>query len=403
MRARVGVRSDVGRVRDGNEDSVVVEESLYAVADGMGGHLGGEVASQTAAGIIHDHAEAEASFDRERLVAILREANNAIRKRARTDTALEGMGTTCTLLFLDGRKVLIAHVGDSRAYLFRNGELELLTEDHTLVERMVREGRLSPEEAERHPQRNIITRGLGVDDNVEIDTKVIELQDRDRLLLCSDGLTSMLDRRSIGEALKDETDPQEAADRLVALANEAGGEDNITVVVLDIEDKEGTSAPPAPPTSAVARPEVSTGELEPVDEELRVPRKSRGRRAGKGILAVLLLGAVVAAGFVGTRYLLDNSFFVGIGDGERVTIYRGIPEEIGSLSLKQIEETTDLSWSELPTENLKNNVKDGIKTATLAEARQTVSNLRARVQDFADQTRSKDNQDNPQQDAGSGG
>jgi PPM family protein phosphatase len=399
---RVGVRSDVGRVREINEDSYVVDKRMFAIADGMGGHLGGEVASQTAVGILQDSAGSSVSFDRETLASILHDANSAIRARARSDTALEGMGTTCTVLFLDGRQALIAHVGDSRAYLFRDGELEQLTEDHTLVGRMVREGRLRPEEADRHPQGNIITRALGVDDHLEVDTDIIDLETGDRLLLCSDGLTAMVDSRALGEVMGAETDPQKAADRLVALANEAGGEDNITVLVLDVESAEGDTGAGTSRAASVARPEVSTGELEPVEEVGEPQRSSGARRAGKGILAVLLLGALVAAGFVGTRYLLDNSFFVGVGEGGRITIFRGIPEEIGSLSLSQTEQTTDLSWSDLPTKNLRENVRDGIKTTSFSEAEQTVINLRERVRDFADQRAKAGTGDNTQPDAGGG-
>ena len=174
MNTAVGVRTDVGRVREGNEDSYLAEHPLFAIADGMGGHSAGEVASETAVKVISDGA-AQVSFEDPRSLArLLNNANAAIYTKAQTDAALHGMGTTCTLVMAGEGSAYIAHVGDSRAYRLREGEIEQLTDDHTLVGRMVREGQISPEEAQHHPQRNVITNALGLDSNIAVDLREIE-------------------------------------------------------------------------------------------------------------------------------------------------------------------------------------------------------------------------------------
>jgi len=219
---RVAVRSDTGRVRDLNEDSYLTQEPLFVIADGMGGHLAGDVASQTAIEIITAN-RGDASSDLDSLERLVLKANEAIWGKAQADPSMHGMGTTLTLVFLDGSKGHLAHVGDSRAYLFRDGKLEQVTEDHTLVERMVKEGRLPREEAARHPQRNIITRALGMDADVKVDTFELALRAGDRILLCSDGLNSMLSDEEVEEVLNTFPDADEATDRLIEMANEAGG------------------------------------------------------------------------------------------------------------------------------------------------------------------------------------
>src|SRR5688572_16495215 len=221
MKPSVGAKSDVGRVRDGNEDSYLVQEPFFAVADGMGGHLAGDVASRMAVQTITEHTQEGAGIGPEGLERAVKSANAAIHGKASSDPALHGMGTTCTLLLVAETDAHIAHVGDSRAYLLHDGELSQVTEDHTLVGRMVKEGRLKPEEAERHPQRSIITRALGVDSDVEVDELSMGIEEGDRYLLCSDGLTSMIDVSALREVLSTESDANAAAQRLVDLANEA--------------------------------------------------------------------------------------------------------------------------------------------------------------------------------------
>ncbi|HXY73400.1 MAG TPA: Stp1/IreP family PP2C-type Ser/Thr phosphatase, partial [Actinomycetota bacterium] len=206
MIVRVGVRTDVGRVRTRNEDSYLVEEPLFAVADGMGGHRGGNVASALTIEAIR---EAQPAWDPsgEPLVEAVKRANRVVHERAAGDHNLRGMGTTVTVLQTSGDAALIAHVGDSRAYLFRDGGLRQLTHDHTLVQQMVDEGKISQEEAGVHPARNIITRSLGVEEDVSVDEQRLDLRAGDRLLLCSDGLTGMLHDEEIGQLLRDEPDP----------------------------------------------------------------------------------------------------------------------------------------------------------------------------------------------------
>src|SRR5690349_21037663 len=231
MRLSSGARTDVGRGRPENEDSVLVDDArgLWAVADGMGGHRAGEVASATAIETLQDAYRAGTPLNQ-----AVEAANAAVFSKAADDAALRGMGTTLTAVALEnGRTALLGHVGDSRAYLLRDGAVTQVTDDHSLVEQLVREGRLSPEEAQRHPQRAIITRALGVDAHVEVDTYRVDLNPGDRLLICSDGLTNMLSDDTIAATLRRHPDPQQAADTLVDMANQAGGDDNITVVILD--------------------------------------------------------------------------------------------------------------------------------------------------------------------------
>ncbi|MBA2427152.1 MAG: Stp1/IreP family PP2C-type Ser/Thr phosphatase [Actinobacteria bacterium] len=388
MKTTVGVRSDVGLVREGNEDSYLAEAPVFVVADGMGGHVAGEVASQTTVGIIEERLQGGAQENDRALVEMLRDANAAIRNRAADDASLTGMGTTCTLVLVDGNQAHIAHVGDSRAYLFRDGGLTQLTEDHTLVERMVKQGRLRPEEAQHHPQRSVITRALGVDADVQVDVQDVELEDGDRLLLCSDGLTSMAGTDAIAEVLAAEAEPQPAADRLVDLANRAGGEDNVTVVVVDVSAAADDGGAPAaeaaaPSAAATETGKGDTGELEPVedDEESEPRRRSRIPRV---IATVLLLALIGIGGYYGARFMLDNSFFVGLNDDDFVTIYRGIPEEFAGITLKDEVRVTKLSWDELPTQSLKDNVKNGIKATSLEEAEQTTVDLQDRTREFSE-------------------
>ncbi|HXF37986.1 MAG TPA: Stp1/IreP family PP2C-type Ser/Thr phosphatase, partial [Actinomycetota bacterium] len=219
--------TDIGRARERNEDGLLVEPPFFAVADGMGGHRGGDVASRLA-------LEALREGDRA-LAERVREANRRVYERSMLDRAVAGMGTTLTAAVLEGDRLRLAHVGDSRAYLLRDGRLRRLTEDHTLVHRMVTRGQLTEEEAAEHPYRSVLTRALGTEPDVAVDEAVVEVRAGDRLLLCTDGLTGMLPESRVAEILRSVRDPQEAADRLVDEANEAGGLDNITVIVLEVE------------------------------------------------------------------------------------------------------------------------------------------------------------------------
>ena len=231
--------TDRGHVRASNEDAYAISPPLYVVADGMGGHRGGEVAARLAATALASRSGALATGDAEALAEALQVANRIILNAGAEDEALRGMATTCTADLVRGRVARIAHVGDSRAYLFRDGRLAQLTEDHSVVAQLVREGFLSPQEAAHHPRRNVILRALGHLPDLEVDRVEVVLDAGDRLLLCSDGLTNELDDEAIAAVLASERDSDAAAHRLVNLANAAGGADNVTVVVIDVRSMTG--------------------------------------------------------------------------------------------------------------------------------------------------------------------
>ncbi|HKI93001.1 MAG TPA: Stp1/IreP family PP2C-type Ser/Thr phosphatase, partial [Gaiellaceae bacterium] len=234
---RVGssaVASDTGRKRRRNEDSYVVAPPLFAVADGMGGAQAGEVASKLAAAVLEAPADG-ALAGTERLAALIREANRRVFERSTVDPATSGMGTTMTVALAEGRVVAIGHVGDSRAYLLRGGRLEQLTEDHSLVNELLKTGKLSPEEAEVHPQRSVITRAVGTDPEVDVDAFTVDAEDGDVFLLCSDGLTDMVEDEDILDLLARHADDLDRATRaLIGAANRGGGEDNVTAVAFRI-------------------------------------------------------------------------------------------------------------------------------------------------------------------------
>ena len=393
MNFTVGAKSDVGQVREGNEDAYLVEAPLFVVADGMGGHLAGDVASSTAVEIISERSRTASTDDPETLAGLLREANTAIWEKSRADKSLRGMGTTCTLLSLDDQRAHIAHVGDSRAYLLRDGNLQQLTEDHTLVGRMVREGRLRPEEAHHHPQRSIITRALGVDAEVNVDLQTLALKPGDRLLLCSDGLSSMLDSDTIRRALESNVDAQGIAEQLVDMANGAGGDDNITVVVVDIGRERSAGPPPAPRGRTTVPPARS-------DTDPNPPRPGRNRGSlaswGRIAAAVLILLAIAGATVAGTRYLLRNSWFVGVDGTKAVTIFQGIPEQIAGLDLKEAKRKAGITLRDLPPYK-RDLVTEGIKVESLQEARTTVTKLRALAEDYQAINQKRTNRKNTKQ------
>jgi PPM family protein phosphatase len=252
--------TDPGRKRRINEDSFVIAPPLFAVADGMGGAQAGEVASALAAGALEESG-ADGGGER-RVSELIQEANRRVHERATTDAATAGMGTTITAALVepDGR-VVFGHVGDSRAYLLRDDKLEQLTNDHTLVAELVRRGELSPGEAQVHPQRSVITRALGTDPDVDVDTFAVDAQAGDVYLICSDGLSSMVGSRDIEEILRKYRGDLEAASKaLIQAANRGGGEDNITAVLFAVEEGD-----PGPGTAPA--PDEHTRELAPVPEE----------------------------------------------------------------------------------------------------------------------------------------
>jgi protein phosphatase len=236
---QLGHGTDTGRKRRRNEDAYVVEPPLFAIADGMGGAQAGELASSLAAGAVREDEAAAGSGER-RVAELIQEANRRVYERSSQDAAASGMGTTMTVAFVGEANVAFGHVGDSRAYLIRDGKLEQLTEDHSLVAELVRSGKLSPEEAETHPQRSVITRALGTDPDVDVDTFSIETAPGDLFMLCSDGLTSMVEDDVILRTIEKNRDNlQTAAKALIRAANKGGGEDNITVVFFEIGEDVG--------------------------------------------------------------------------------------------------------------------------------------------------------------------
>jgi protein phosphatase len=255
-------RSDVGRVREGNEDRYLARPPVFAVADGMGGHQAGEVASELAMSVLGESLDQDPSLDGEAIAWAMEEANRVIRGEARRRPELVGMGTTCTVAVV-GLEIRIAHVGDSRAYRLREHVLEQLTEDHSLVARMVREGFIDSDAASTERLRHVITRALGATDGIEVDVVTADRAPGDRLLLCSDGLHGQVDDAAIARVLSEEPDPAKAADRLVELANDSGGDDNVTVVVIVVDRvapvpgvAAGSAAPVGPPPDATGRPSV---------------------------------------------------------------------------------------------------------------------------------------------------
>ncbi len=386
MKLVVGEQTDVGRAREEpNEDDKLVDDrmGLFAVADGMGGHQGGEVASSTAMEALRAAVAAGAPIRD----AISR-ANEAVIERAAGDDRLRGMGTTMTAATLAaGGTLLIGHVGDSRAYLARDGTFTQITEDHSLVEEMVRGGELTAEQAEVHPQRNIVTRALGIEPAVAVELYPIELRNGDRVLLCSDGLTSMIRPDAIAAILRQETDPQAAAEKLVDAANAAGGQDNITVVVLDVVEGDpgpvaATRAADAAVVEPAAAPEAEVGA--PSDEGGPTPRRERRRRfrgagrVGRILLWVLPVVLVIALGFGAVGWYARRTYYVTIDD-QRVTVFKGVPGGLLGWD-PTLEQRTTLRANDL-TEAERSDLDDEKRFSSREKAEDFVAVLRGKVRD----------------------
>jgi serine/threonine protein phosphatase PrpC len=401
MKIRVGVRSDIGRLRQRNEDAYLVKDSLFVVADGMGGHRGGDVASTLALETIESGAPAEVTL--EDLVQDIKRANQAVMERGEADRELRGMGTTITAVIAEDAKAHVAHVGDSRAYLLRDGSLQQLTEDHTLVQRMVREGRLSEDEAARHPQRSVLTRALGVDEDIPVDELSLDVHTGDRLLLCTDGLTSMVDRDRIKKILVRERDPQVACEKLIDAANRAGGDDNITVIVLDF-DQDGDSTVAEAPVSgsdsgegAASSRSSSSGATvsgppeegesatrtvpvirEEAESEERPRRRSRIRWRRVALWAAVL-AVLIAGALVGARVYIDRQWYVGEANG-RVAIYNGIPTTVIGIDLSHVEQVTNLDARRARQLQPWSGLGDGITARSLSDAQRIVEQIRRDLQ-----------------------
>ena len=345
--------TDTGLQRRANEDSMLVRSPLFVVADGMGGAQAGEVASRLAVdtfkGGLADGSDPEAS-----LLAQVEQANERINELSHANIEHAGMGTTITAVYLGEQDMVVAHVGDSRAYCLRDGELMRLTDDHSLVDELIRQGKLTPEEAEAHPQRSVITRALGPEPSVEVDVRTFRARPGDIYLLCSDGLTTMLSEDELLDLLSSNPVLRDAGEQLIAAANAAGGKDNITVVLLRVEEVPAQGelsngdhttmtsmapvASPRLPRRPVAAPQPSKG--------ARVGRRLRRLRAP--LVALVVVGLLAAGAYLA----LQSVYFIGTNQRGMVTMFNGVPYELpGKIKL------------------YSSNYVSGVSAATLSSAR----------------------------------
>jgi serine/threonine protein phosphatase PrpC len=362
---RYAARSDVGLVRANNQDSGYAGPHLLVIADGMGGHAGGDIASSLAIGELAPlDGESHGADALGHLSDAVYAAHRELLGRVAEEPNLTGMGTTVTALLRSGGRFALAHIGDSRAYLLRDGELVQITRDHTFVQRLVDDGRLTPEEAEQHPQRSVLMRVLSdVVDDVEPDLSMREARIGDRYLLCSDGLSGVVSFETLRDTLAAGKDPTKTCELLVQLALRSGAPDNVTCIVADVVEAGGPPTDTVPavvgaastrrqPRPAAATPAERAAELTapqnavPDDEEpSRAGKRFRGLRIA--IMAVLLV-AVLGGGAYGAYRWSQLQFFVGASAGS-VAIYRGLPQDIGPLNLSNVDRVfSDVKVTDLP-------------------------------------------------------
>ena len=338
-----GSRTDVGCVRDHNEDSLVVAPPLFAVADGMGGHAAGEVASEIAVNVLAELAPKD--LDGAALEHAVEEANHEIIRAARDGRGREGMGTTLTACMLENERLVIAQVGDSRAYLLHHGKLQQLTRDHSLMADMIEAGQLTPEEARHHPQRSVITRALGSDPNTRPDMYEINVETGDRLLVCSDGLSSMIEDEQIEAVMRRVPDPQRCASQLVNEAIAAGGHDNVTVIVSNV-----------------------TGFAE--KRRRKLARKTKFSVA----LVLVLFLAILGGGAWGVHTWLHTTAYLGEDNG-KVAVYEGIPADFLGMPLYKQQEVTDVSVDSLQP-GTATRLQEGIRVDNMDAAQDLVQQYR---------------------------
>ena len=416
---RYAVRSDVGLLREGNEDSAYAGPHLLAIADGMGGHAAGEVASSVAIFALKDLDRDDVPDDHmlDELAKAVAAANNTLHVMSVEDPSREGMGTTLTALLWSGGTVAICHIGDSRAYLLRDGEFRQITRDHTLVQSLVDDGRLTLAQAATHPQRSLVMRALQSGTEAEPDLRTFEAKAGDRYMLCSDGLSDVVTEATLRETLMRDADRDQAVNQLIDLAIRGGGPDNITCIVADVVDE---GAPPAGQVSVMVgaasngdgRPrlgtdspaerarlltqagptmrrtarhsartaETSVGELdhdtadeEEDDDDPAGVRVGRRRWPLVTTILVILVLVIVGGGFAAWRYT-QSQYYVGT-DGHQVIIYRGINQKIAGINLSSVYQKTGIPLSQMPP-NDKATVQSATTPGGLAEAQRTVSNIR---------------------------
>ena len=399
--------SHVGKIRANNQDSGYAGTQLFVVADGMGGHAGGDVASAIALKRVMeaDRQFASAADAEFALQSALSAANTMLAETVFEHPELTGMGTTVSAILRSGSQIAIAHIGDSRIYLLRDGTLKQITADHTFVQRLVDSGRITPEEAAVHPRRSVLMRVLGdVDAAPEIDTTVFDVLAGDRWLLCSDGLSSYVSDDKIAQALKSLPAVKDAADRLVKESLDQGAPDNVTVVIVDIDESGESASVPVIVVGSAAAPLSFEGEsgrrplrlptlllhplkltqahedshFEPESDEyldeliLEDRRRARRRRITWLVGIVVIVALIVAALVVGYRWS-QSLYYVG-ADGQTVAIYRGIQQDLGPISLHSIYSETSVQLNDLPSYTRKT-VEDTISAADLADATAIIKRL----------------------------
>ena len=398
--------SHIGKIRASNQDSGSVGNHLFVVADGMGGHAGGDVASAIAVRHLVELDRPYESTDdaREELYRGILGAGAELTQAVAEHPELTGMGTTVSAMVRVANQMVIAHIGDSRIYRLRDGVLEQITSDHTFVQRLVDTGRITPEEAAVHPRRSVLMRVLGdVDVEPEVDTHIVETAPGDRWLLCSDGLSGYVSEREIAEILISIDDPQEAVDKLILASLAEGAPDNVTVVVAHVLEGVDTSSP-AQPLVVGSASEPLTYESGPITRVQRLPalllhplraqpiadehfepeegyldelieedkRRHRRRRITWAVGVVVVLAALawaVAASYQWTQ----TKFFVGQDDGQ-VVIYQGVQQNVGPFSLSTPYEETGISVDDLPL-FIQDSVRDTVPADSLDEARDIVERL----------------------------
>ena len=341
-----GSRTEVGHVREHNEDSLVVMPPLFAVADGMGGHEAGEVASEiaikTLSELAPDHPDADA------LVRAVTAANLDVLKAPSEGIGREGMGTTLTAAILEKERLLIAQVGDSRAYLLHQGTLQQLTRDHSLMADMIEAGQLTEAEARVHPNRSVITRAIGSDPHMQPDIYELNVETGDRLLLCSDGISSMIEDDIIESVMAHTSSPQECADALVAAALDAGGYDNATAVVVDVEG-------------------------------FRKVRERKAERKSKTFfifLAIAVVAVFALAGFAGYSYVNSSAYLVD-EDG-KVAVYRGLDDTLFGLPLSSLDHVSNVEVDKLQP-GVANRIKEGMAVGGIDEANDLIASYKDEI------------------------
>ncbi|MEU4378703.1 PP2C family protein-serine/threonine phosphatase [Micromonospora echinofusca] len=390
---RYAAHSDRGLIRDGNQDSVYAGPRLLAVADGMGGMAAGDVASNIVIGAM---APLDEDVPGDALVDALRSAvgtaNQQLRDTVDANPQLEGMGTTLTATLFSGSKLGMVHIGDSRAYLLRNGEFAQITKDDTYVQMLVDEGRISAEEASSHPQRSLLTRALDGRD-IDPEYSVRQVLPGDRYLICSDGLSGVVSADTIGETMREYADPQQCVERLVQLALRGGGPDNITVIIADATDQDiveaspivggaaardrgmATSADvstPAARASALSAPRPPAPE-EPsagADDESERPRRRPVRAAAISVALLVLVGGAVFGGWSYTQ----RQYYVGATENGQVAVFRGIQGEIAGMDLSTVHSTSSADLEDL-TLAAQEQVKQGIPAKSEPDAERRLAEL----------------------------